>query len=50
MTQQKTTVVENMAAEPASGRKTTRTSYEKRFISDERRIKDALEDDDVREA
>jgi hypothetical protein len=43
------TVVANHGAKPSSGAKATRASDEKRFISDERRVQDALEDDEVRE-
>jgi hypothetical protein len=52
MTDQKTAVANDGAtggAKPSSSRKTTRVSHEKRFISDERRVQDALEDDEVRE-
>ncbi|QHO75640.1 hypothetical protein ACH79_26430 [Bradyrhizobium sp. CCBAU 051011] len=43
------TVVANDATKPSCGPKATRVSDEKRFISDERRVQDALEDDEVRE-
>jgi hypothetical protein len=36
-------------ANPLSSRKTAPVSDEKTFISDERRVQDALEDDEVRE-
>jgi hypothetical protein len=35
--------------EPLSNRKTAQVSAGKTFISDERRVQDALEDDEVRE-
>ena len=37
-------------ATPPSRRKTAQAPGEKTFISDERRVEDALEDDEVREA
>ena len=44
----KKTVVANHGVKPSSGPKAKRVSDEKRFISDERRVQDALEDDEVR--
>ena len=49
MTDQKTVVADD-GSNPSSGPKAKRVSGEKRFISDERRAQDALEDDEVREA
>lgn len=49
MTDQKTVVADH-GTKPSSGPKAKRVSGEKRFISDERRVQDALEDDEVREA
>lgn len=46
----KKTVVADHGMKASSAPKAKRVSDEKRFISDERRIQDALEDDDVREA
>jgi hypothetical protein len=43
------TVVASDGAKPSCGAKPTRVSDEKRFISDEHRVQDALEDDEVRE-
>jgi hypothetical protein len=37
------------SATPLSGPKTAQASDKKTFISDERRVQDALEDDEVRE-
>jgi len=49
MTDQKTVVADHRT-KPSSAPKAKRVSDEKRFISDERRVQDALEDDEVREA
>ena len=49
MTDQKTVVADH-GTKPSSGPKAKRVSDEKRFISDERRVQDALEDDEIREA
>ena len=43
-------VVADDGTKPSSAPKAKRVSGEKQFISDERRIQDALEDDEVREA
>ena len=47
MTDQKTVVADH-GTKPTSAPKAKRVSDEKRFISDERRVQDALEDDEVR--
>jgi hypothetical protein len=49
MTDQKTVVADH-GTKPSSVPKAKRVSDEKRFISDERRVQDALEDDEAREA
>ncbi len=52
MTNPKAAIVSNAtdSATAPGRRKTAQASDEKTFISDERRVRDALEDDEVREA
>jgi hypothetical protein len=51
MTNQKAAIANDAtdSATPLSSRKTAQASDQKTFISDERRVQDALEDDEVRE-
>lgn len=49
MTDQKAVVADH-GTKPSSAPKAKRVSGEQPFISDERRVQDALEDDEVREA
>ena len=51
MTNRKAAIANDVTdgAAPLSSRKTAQAAVEKTFISDERRVQDALEDDEVRE-